>query len=476
MLSAASSSEPVHSDYMSNITLPQHTDTLLTLQALSTFRYVHGWRRRLGRKLHRQLVAGFHPAYFAAVMGCGMSANLLYNFPFPARWLQVCGCIVAVVALGIFVVLNGLFLAALQHDRSLFARIHCDRTCAPFMGCHVMAFTTLVTFLHAVAGPAWTTAVYVLWWIATVASFYTAFVTFFLSTIGKSKRAEKRMDTSNLTMAYLLPVVTLTVSASCGCVIAPDLASLNLVIVTSLVCFVMWAIAVVLGFIIVTVNFWRLFIHRVPVTGQVFTMFLPIGYLGQGAYAIMLFGRNCSQLLLEHSARDVAASPYTSFLHETATKHSVDLSTFNLVLATSVTVVCTLAALTLMAFGYFFTFLAFASVLSKIAPFARHPSEIHIYQTDSTNWVKRRLVGLPRFQRAFWSMTFPIGTIALANVEMYHLFEGLKTFRYLSVIYACITIVVTLGCLVGVVYRGVNMVLSSRMEEAPEKKAPKEIV
>lgn len=423
------------------------------------------WRARLWKRVDDQLISGFHPAYFASVMGCGMSSNLMYGFPFPARWLEIVSHIMAVVALLLFVVLNLLFAAAMCRTPSLFTRIHCDRTFAPFMGCYVMGYITLVTYLHSLLDKSWIVGVYVLWWIATVGSFYTAFITFFLSTMGKRKNGEKRMDPMNLTLAYLLPVVTLTVSASTGGVISPDLPGTNPKVVTMITCFIMWAIAVVLGFIIVSVNFWRLFVHKVPVTGHVFTMFLPIGYLGQGAYAIMLFGRNCATLLLEHSDSSVAASSYTSFLHQTAAANNVDLSGLNLILATSIVAACAMSALLLMAFGYFFTFLAFASALSKMAPFARHPNQAHVYSTTSKTWWRKQLVGMPRFHRAFWSMTFPIGTIALANKELYLLVAGLAFFRYLSAIYAATSIFITLGCLLGVVYHSIHMVLASRRPE-----------
>lgn len=49
-------------------------------------------------------------------------------------------------------------------------------------------------------------------------------------------------------------------------------------------------------------------------------------------------------------------------------------------------------------------------------------------------------------------MTFPVGTMVLANGEIYSLFNGMEAFRYISVIYAVVVIIVTLGCLCGVLY------------------------
>lgn len=421
------------------------------------------WRVRFGREFDRRLLLGFLPAYFTSVMGTGISCNILYSFPYPAHWLRVCGLIMAVVALGLFLVLLACFAVALARRNGLWTKIHKDPAFAPPMGAPVMGYITLVNILHAITGSSWIIAVWVLWWISVAGSVYTSFVTFYLCAMAKHSSRKNFMDPATISMMLVLPVVTLTVAASLGNLVAPDLPSTNLQIVTMMVTFVMWAIAVLLAFVVVTVNFWRLFVYKIPSTDQVFTMFLPIGFLGQGAYGVLLFGRNCVNILMDH-APDVPLSPYTSLLHVAAARNGVDLSSLVPILASAILAVCTFMALMLMSFGYFFTFVAVASLISKMAPFSSKPNKKHIYHSDG---FLSPLSGFIRFNRGFWAMTFPLGTMSLSNGAIHLLFNGMKAFRVISAIYAVALFIITLGCLVGVVYRAVKIVDDAR--RAPVK-------
>lgn len=468
--SVSSASEFCHASGTSmamSLTLTNNMDLDPVLREKSRF-------RRLYDSFYHELVMDFNPALFASVMGTGVSGVILYTFTFPAKWLQVCGCIMSVIALALFLVLMAIFIFALYCDHKLWSRIHRDPAYAPAMGCMVMGYNTLVNMLHALTEKSWIYAVWVLWWIAVAASVYTSFITFFVCLVSKHRKHANYMDASSINLTFLLPVVTLMVAAASGGIITPDLPHLNMQITTTVVSFIMWAIAVTQAFIVVAVNFWRLFVHKIPATGQVFTMFLPVGFLGQGSYAVLLFGRNCALLILDHSA-DVASSSYTSFLHSTAELAHVDVSGLPLVLATAMLTVASVLAMTLMAFGYFFTFLAFASTMSKMAPFARKPNTSRLYYNENGNVVQRAFSGLIRFNKGFWSMSFPLGTMSLSNTEMYNLYNGLAAFRYIGIIYTVFVVAVSIGCLIGIVYKVVKQVVEVFGAE-PKAAEPKETV
>lgn len=426
------------------------------------------WYSRLFCMLDDTMVVKFSPVFFASVMGTGISSNIMYDFPFPATWLRVCGIIMSVVCLSLFLSLTTIMLFALYRNGKLWSRIHRDPVMAPTMGCFVMGYITLVNMLHSLTKKSWIIAVWVLWWVAVFGAVYTAFLTFFFSVVGKHRKTENSIKPVNISLVTLLPVVALNVAATSGGITCPDLPSLHMKIITMVVSFIMWAIAMILAFIVLSVNFWRMFVHKIPGSGQVFTMFLPIGFLGQGAYAILLFGRNCVDLILANSS-NVAHSSYTSYLHEAANSNNQDLSNFPMILSTALLVTTTIFAASVMAFGYFFTFLAFASVLSKIHPFARKPNVEHIYNRAQGNFIQREFSGFLRFNRGFWSMTFPLGTMALCNGEIYNLYNGLEAFRYIGAIYAGITICITLGCLCGVIYRFVKMVTRAMRPVTPKE-------
>lgn len=404
------------------------------------------------------MILGFHPSYYAAVMGTGLSGNLLHGFPFPAQWLKVCGLILAMLLAIIFAVLNTFFVVALVRVPDLWWRIHCDPACAPYMGCFVMGATTLVLCLHTVLGPHHPIAVWVLWWLVSFLSVYTATITFYLSLLGKHRLRASTVDTLTLSLTLLLPVVTLTVSAAVGGLVAEELPTTRDQIITMVVSLVMWGAAMTTALAILAVNFWRMFVHRVPHSGQVFTLFLPIGFVGQGAYAILLFGANCTRLLLQHST-ETGASDYVSYLAAQAKLAGVDTAGLLLTLASALMVVCALVAILLMACGYMLTAIAVFGLFSKVRPFAKKYNASFTHRPDGTPSV---FDGLLRFHRGFWSMTFPIGTMALANNEMYRLWNGLGVFRWLGALYTLYIVVVTLGCLAGVLYRLAKMFRRAR--------------
>lgn len=454
--------------------LPPHRPSVTMEGSSSESTYTENRKKDFQRSRLRQflknaktfLVDGFHPVFFAPVMGTAISANILYSFAFPARWLQICAYIMGTISLIIFILGCLLFILALFQRNGVWQRLHRDPKVAPFVGCMVMGYTALMMFLHSITRESWVWALWVLWWIAAALSVYSAFVTVFLSLLAKHRNQREPVDYTDISFTYLLPVVTLTVAALMGGNVAEDLPSTQAKIITAVVSFLMWSIAVFFASIITTVVYWRLFTHKLPGTAAVFTLYLPIGFLGQGAFGILVFGKNCVTLIMEN--HDLVLSlHYSTFIHESAEKIG-DVGHFATMLAVSIMVCTTAVAMFLIAFGYFATFLAVASTLSKSRPFAKKPNLEFVRGSSSP--ALQYFDGLLRFNRGFWSMTFPLGTMAQANVELWRLYNGMRAFRYISAIYSVVLLCITIGCLFGVVVRGIQMLT------APSKDACKEEV
>lgn len=416
------------------------------------------------KKAKKFLVDEFHPIFYAPVMGTAISSNILYSFAFPARWLEICSYIMASISLLIFIFNSVGFVWALALRNGVWTKIHRDPKVAPFIGCAVMGYTALAMYLHAITRKSWIWASWVLWWIATALLVYTAFLTVFLAFFAKHRNKLNKVEFTDISFTYLLPVVTLTVAASMGGNVGEDLPNVNVKIITAVVLFLMWSIAIFLASIITTVGYWRLFTHKLPATGAVFTLFLPIGFLGQGAYGILVFGKNCVTMLMDNSD-SVLLSSYTTFIHEGAAKVGSEVGNVATMMAVSIMVCTTAASLFLTAFGYFATFLAVASVLSKSRPFARRPNPACVY----TSQAMRYFNGMLRFNRGFWSMTFPLGTMAQANVELWRMFNGFRAFRYVSALYSVTLFCITIGCLIGVIFRCIQMMFASDREDCKDK-------
>lgn len=417
---------------------------------------------RLYTLYHYRIVALFLPANFGAVMGTGVAGVLLYSFPFPAKWLQVLGIIYAIIGVALFIGLMATFLLALLTQKTLIYRIHQDVLVAPGMGSLVMGYICLVNMLRLVTGESWVIGIWLLWWLSVVGSFYTACVTFFLCLVAKHRNSKNRLDHKDISLTFLLPIVTLTVASSLGSAVSTDLHTNNQKIITLVISFLMWSIAIVMAFITVTINFWRFFVHKIPSLDKVFTMFLPIGFLGQGGYSILLFGRGCLWLIFSNS-KSISSSLYTKYIEDAAEVSGVVTESFPFILAVVITIICAFMAFILMAVGYFFTFLAMASLFSKMAPFARKPSKKHMVNTSIPVFGY-----LLKFHRGFWSMTFPMGTMALCNHEFSTIIGGFLVFKYIAAVYSVIVVLVVLGCLCGVAYNGISMVAYSARNPSGE--------
>lgn len=407
------------------------------------------------RVAHRRLIAEFHPAYFVSIMGCGILSVILHKFPYPAYWLQVCGCIMWGFALFFFWVTFVSFLASMALIPGKFMKFHRDANVSVYLGCLSMGYTTtFVNFLYAITPKSFIVGIYVLWWISVALSLYCGVVIFYFGIIAKYKEQHNDLPAQSLNATLLLPVVTLTVTALAGALICPDLPSTNIKALTLVVCYLLWAWAVGLAFVIVGIYYWRLFIHKIPPTSLVFSSFLPVGVMGQGAFGILLIGKNVWTLVMENH-QTLLLSPYMSYVTTTSVNvsQSVNSATAAFVVGTCFIYYTALVSLFLNAFGIFSTIMAVMACFSKIYPFTRNHDPSLTYLTrNHPSFVRRRMHGLMRFTKAFWAMTFPLGTMSLANSQMAELHAGMRALRVVSAMFAAALVVIDVGCIFGTFY------------------------
>lgn len=341
-------------------------------------------------------VKNFHPVWFVSIMGTGISSAVLYNFPYEAYWLKVCG----VIMFGITTFLLGLLTAIFILNMILYPHGWVDNYLLNinnnvFLGCYAMGFESWNNMIFNIWPDQAIYLCYVLWWVSNLFSLFTAWIVVFCLV----KSTKIQYDTINATL--LLPVVPLTVVASTGGLIYPKLPEV-LKVSTLVISFLYWSNSIALSFIITSVYFHKLFIFKIPMKPAVFTSFVPIGFLGQGAFGIQLFGSN----FLTHQLG--LAAPAASPANE------------NFIIGTAIKYVCVFVAVFLETFGFFMTFIAVVSCVSY---------------------------GFINPHKGWWAMTFPLGTMALSTNETYKLMHW-PAFRVISAMYSVALIVITIVCLV----------------------------
>src|SRR5881275_2239577 len=99
-----------------------------------------------------------------------------------------------------------------------------------------------------------------------------------------------------MTAVWLLPVVSTIVAAASGGIIAGVLPNHHHALWTLIASYVLWGTGVPLAMVILVMYFHRLTVHRLPSREVIVSVFLPLGPLGQGGFAIIPTGHVAFQL------------------------------------------------------------------------------------------------------------------------------------------------------------------------------------
>lgn len=390
---------------------------------------------RLKDIIYRWLIRDFSPMYFVSTMAMGITSCIMYDFPYESHWIRICGWIFFVINVITFIILSIFMIISIKVDPSKFVHFHTNPQISPFMGCIAMGYMTIVNFFWSITQdlPHAAIIIWIFWWISVIISIYTSCIVFLFSFIIKHEN-NKIMKFEDLHLTILLPIVALTVSSVQGNLILLKLPTLNLQLLTIIITMILLSIAICVSFVIITVNFWKLFVYKLPPTNLIFTSFFPIGLLGQASFGMSNLGHNFHQIILSTNV-DNLSNYLASFDYQ-------DLQQLKLITSNVFLIFFLIIALFLLSFGYFMTFVAVSSVLSKSPPFAKNPNPKFVSKYGNLVWF-----------RGYWAMTFPLGTMSLAQSELHKLVgSGIEFFRVMSTIYAIALFLVTISCMLGVIH------------------------
>lgn len=98
------------------------------------------------------------------------------------------------------------------------------------------------------------------------------------------------------TAALLLPVVPAVVASASGGILAAALPSRSHAVTTLIVSYVLWGLGETFTCCILALYFHRLLVHHLPPRELIVSVFLPVGPLGQGGFAIQQLGAVAADL------------------------------------------------------------------------------------------------------------------------------------------------------------------------------------
>uniref|UniRef100_A0A060SY40 ARAD1A09416p n=1 Tax=Blastobotrys adeninivorans TaxID=409370 RepID=A0A060SY40_BLAAD len=238
-------------------------------------------------------------------MGTGIAGQLLYNFPYPARWLRICGEIIGLVAGIEFVVFTILFISRFILYPEQHRRMMDHNGQSMFLGCIPMALATVTSMIYSVwREKAWIPC-YVLWWIDVIISLICGWwVVFYMF-------ARQKRTTDGINLTILLPVVPLVVASTEGVFIAHEQPE-GLRASSAIVSLLLWANGVAVAVSCMVIYLHRMLLHNLPPAAITFSALLAVGPLGQGSAGIQHIGEIVADCLSRQGKPEglVLASKY----------------------------------------------------------------------------------------------------------------------------------------------------------------------
>lgn len=169
-----------------------------------------------------------------------------------------------------------------------------------------------------------------------------------------------------MTAAWLLPIVSTIVASASGGIVASVLENQQHALWTLITSYALWGTGVPLAMVVLVIYFQRLTIYKLPPREVIVSVFLPLGPLGQGGFAVMQLGTVAKNLF-----------PRTSTLLPSSSGET--LYTLGFILA-------------LIMWGYGLVWLFFAVVSVSRSRFP--------------------------FNMGWWGFTFPLGVFTVSTTTM----------------------------------------------------------
>lgn len=330
------------------------TPSIETLTNAIDKRINHGWRR---------VVLNFTPSWFSVTMGTGIVSILLHNLPYNATWLYWISVVIFCLNILLFTIFLGISIVRYTYFRGLFQFMINHPVQSLFTGTFPMGLATIVNMIVFVCVPAWghwaTVLAWTLWWIDVVVAVTTCFYLPFVIMY------KHESELSKMTAAWLLPIVSTIVAAATGGIVAEILPNPQHQLWTVLTSYVLWGTGFPLAMVVLVVYFHRLTIHKLPPREVIVSVFLPLGPIGQGSFAIMQLGKVAKKVFPVTGTIDPEAG--TTF--------------YNVGVA---------FALIIWGYGLIWLFLALASITRSKFP----------------------------FNMGWWGFTFPLGVYSVATTTL----------------------------------------------------------
>jgi tellurite resistance protein TehA-like permease len=228
-------------------------------------------------------VRNFTPSWFSVTMGTGVLSILLHTIPFAtSNALHYASIVFFILNACLFAIALALSLARYILYPEIWTVMIRDPVNSLFLGTLPMGFATLVHMWLLVCVPVWgswaVTAAFAMWVVDAVVAVAT--------TLALPMMLMCRNDISSLdrfTATQLIPIAATVVAAGVGARVAAVLESPTNALGVVVTCYVLWGMSVPFAFMILTLYYHRLVVHKLPPREVIVSAFLPLGPCGYSA-------------------------------------------------------------------------------------------------------------------------------------------------------------------------------------------------
>ncbi|KAF1971063.1 C4-dicarboxylate transporter/malic acid transport protein-like protein [Bimuria novae-zelandiae CBS 107.79] len=231
-----------------------------------------GWRR---------IAQNFAPSWFAVTMGTGIVSILLHSFStiYPGYQSSLNTLSIIFFALNVFLFLLIFGISILRYILypATWSLMLQHPVQSLFLGTIPMGFATIVNMFTLVYLPRWGGA-----------TSQIALACCFGLPYQMMTKHKTRHDT--MTAAWPLPIVAPIVASASGALVANALPDPQNALITITTSYILWGTGVPLAFVVLVIYFHRLVVYKLPPNEVIVSVFLPLGPMGQGGYAIMQLG------------------------------------------------------------------------------------------------------------------------------------------------------------------------------------------
>ncbi|GKT47274.1 sulfite efflux pump SSU1 [Colletotrichum spaethianum] len=234
-------------------------------------------------------------------MGTGIVSILLHNLPYNTTWISH-GLAVAffILNIGLFTVFTAITILRYALYPEIWRAMVVHPAQSMFLGCFPMGLATIINMMVFVCAPVWGQWVvswaWGLWWLDVILSLTTCITVPFVMI------HQHRPGLQAVTAASLLPIVPVVVASSTGGIVAEVLTNPDHAFITLVASYILWGIGICFSSMVLALYFHRLTIHSLPSKEAIVSVFLPIGPLGQGGFAIQQLGKVSFKLLPQTTA------------------------------------------------------------------------------------------------------------------------------------------------------------------------------